>query len=132
MSEEFYKTTQYHSTYSFDFDTVADLTKRLIDTGIILIAEVDDKAVGMIAVALVPFMFNRNEKFAAEVVIWVDKEHRSSTLGMQLIKRADKLRLLRDYKAMQLARLSTSPEIVGALYEHLGFPVSEICHTRTS
>lgn len=132
MSMEFYPLTSYSKYAPFDLETVQELTVNIVQHGIYLVGELDGKIEGMLAVTLVPFIFNKNITTAHEVVLWVNPSAQKSGIGRALVKRADELRLLRGVKAFQMVRLSISPAILDDVYVSLGFQPSEFCFTKVN
>lgn len=132
MSMEFYPLTSYSKYAPFDLETVQELTVNIVQHGIYLVGELDGKIEGMLAVTLVPFIFNKNITTAHEVVLWVNPSAQKSGIGRALVKRADELRMLRGVKAFQMVRLSTSPAILDDVYVSLGFQPSEFCFTKVN
>ena len=66
-----------------------DLLKTLeviSDTGIFLVAEKDDKVVGGVGGAVTPHPFAPMHLMASEMFLWVDEDHRNSTVGPRLLK----------------------------------------------
>lgn len=126
MVREFYQTTDYSKFAPFDEETVQDLTEMIILHHIFIVAtDEDDVPVGILALVLTPFSFNRNVLSCVEVVWWVKSEFRKSSYGVDMIRYADNIRKLRGATHFQLARLNTSPEVVDSIYERLGFTFSE-------
>lgn len=130
MSREFYPQTDYIKFAEFDETTVKILTENIIEHGIYLVGEQEGKIVGMLALILVPFMFNSNIISCHEVVWWVDPNARKSSIGIELIKRGDSIRKLRGAKSFQMMRLATSPEFLDEVFLNLGFKPSEFCFTK--
>ena len=66
-----------------------DLLKTLeviSDTGIFLVAEKDDEVVGVVGGIITPHPYAPMHLLGTEMFLWVDKEHRKSTVGPRLLK----------------------------------------------
>lgn len=126
MVREFYATTDYAKFAPFDEETVLALTEMITFHHICIVAtDENDVPVGILALVLTPFSFNKNILSCVEVVWWVKTEFRRSAFGVDMIRYADSIRKLRGATHFQLARLNTSPEVVDSIYESLGFTFSE-------
>ncbi len=53
----------------------------LIDTGVMLLAEIDGTVVGMVGLVIAPFFFNRSRITAHEVVWWVHPDAQGRVPG---------------------------------------------------
>ena len=126
MSREFYNTTDYAKFAPFDEGTVLDLVESVVFHGIFVVGtDNNDVPVGILGFVLTPFIFNRNILSCVEAIWYVKEDFRKSTMGIGMIRYADKLRKLRGAKHFQLARLNTSPECLDKILEKLGFNFSE-------
>lgn len=130
MSRKFYETTNYAKTTPFDADTVWDLAEMLASTSVMLIAECEGVAVGMIGVLIAPDLFNRNHLTSTEIVFWVDPNFTGQSLGKKLLRAADEARKARGARKFQMVALATSPPQVAMMYEREGFTLSETSHTK--
>lgn len=125
MSKKFYPTTPYAAHVHMDDESVNVLTRLLIDSGIMLIAEVNGKTAGMIGMAVFPFMFNHNLTAAGEVVWWVEEEYRNSQVASALMYAMEKECRDAGVDYITMLALSTSPPQAGAMYKRLGYAVTE-------
>lgn len=126
MVREFYATTDYAKFAPFDEDTVQALAELITFQHIMIVATDDsDTPIGLLALMLSPFPYNRNILSCVEVAWWVKSEFRKSSFGVDMIRYADNIRKLRGATNFQLARLNTSPEGLDSVYESLGFTFSE-------
>lgn len=131
MSEAFYPTTKYAVRAPFDAPSTAVLAQRLIEHGIMLVAEVEGKVVGMVGLVVGPFMFNISVNGAYEIVWWVEPEHQGSRIGYQLLKQVEEeAKQFENVVLIQMASLATSPPQVAKLYEKLGYVQSETLFTK--
>lgn len=131
MSDKFYATTKYSEHAAFHPPTVWVLAERLIDHGIMLVAEVDGKVVGMVGLIVTPFMFNIEVNGAYEIVWWVEPEQQGSRVGYELLKAVEPAaKEFENVVLIQMASLATSPPQVAKLYEKLGYVQSESLFTK--
>ena len=130
MSAKFYDTTEYNAHFPFDRESVERLCELLIDQGVLLIATMDEKPVGMIGLIVAPFMFNHGFLAAHEVVWWVDPAVQGLGVGSGLLQFAERHCRERGAKTMQMVTLSNSPEVASAAYLRAGFRHSETCFTK--
>ena len=124
MSRIFYATTDDARYVPFCEDTVFGLASMLVDSHIMLIAEIDCEAVGMIGAYVSPGMFNASATGAHEVVWYVSPSHRGSGIGGDLLKAADAERKERGCWKFEKATLATSPPIAAEILLKAGFSPS--------
>lgn len=81
----------YHDSGSLDIN-VADentamriLTMILAGAGTALVAEKDNKLVGMLLAFKAPFLWDNSKYTMNEIAYWVEPEHRGSTAGYRLL-----------------------------------------------
>lgn len=128
--KRFYQQTSYSKVAPFCNETVANLTEHLIKTGIMLLATHEGKLIGILGLAITPFIFNSNYLSCTEVIWYVDPEHQKSGIGVELIQRADKIRQLKGCASFQMVRLEESPAKLDELFLKLGFKPTEYCFTK--
>lgn len=131
MSQRFYATTSYADFAPMCPETVSRLAATLIDTGVMLVAEADDDIlVGMVGLFVAPFLFNNSETTAHEVVWWVAPSEQGLGVGQKLLAAIEPACLARGAKAIQMVHLHNSPPQAGALYEKLGYRMTESYYTK--
>jgi GNAT superfamily N-acetyltransferase len=130
MSAKFYATTSYRTFASMDEETVADLVRTLIDTGVMLVAEDAGELVGMAGLFVAPFMFNRQRTAAYEVVWWVNPSDQGAGAGKGLLVAIDAACRAKGCAIVQMVTLSTSPPQAAAIYERMGYAHSETSYTK--
>lgn len=74
MARTFYAATEFRHFAPFDAESVGTLAAALIDSGIVLVADAGSHLCGVIALAVAPFMFNRDLRAAHEVIRWADAD----------------------------------------------------------
>lgn len=130
MSAKFYATTSYRGFANMDEDTVADLVRTLIDTGVMLVAETRGQVIGMAGLFVGPFLFNRHHLGAYEVVWWVNPDDQGAGAGKALLASIDEACRAKGCTYIQMVTLSTSPPQAGAIYQRLGYQHSETSYTK--
>lgn len=131
MSAKFYPSTSYASACAMDADTVADLTRMLIDSGVMLVAESSDGAVvGMVGLYVGPFVFNRHVRSAHEVVWWVEPTAQGAGVGRALLDAVEPACIESGASIIQMLHLENSPPQAAALYERMGYRRTEVCFSK--
>jgi L-amino acid N-acyltransferase YncA len=131
MARAFYATTEYTTSAPMCDETVEGLANWMIESGVMLVAETEDGAVvGMVGLAVAPFMFNRAITSAHEVVWYVDTAARNSGAGRALLAAIEPACAARGISRVQMVHLTNSPAEAAALYERMGFHLSESCYTK--
>jgi GNAT superfamily N-acetyltransferase len=131
MSERFYATTSYNQWAPFNADTVEALAATLTESHVMLIAEHDGEAVGMVGLFVAPFTFNADRIGAYEVVWWVEPEGRATGAGKALLAAIQPACEARGCHSIQMVHLNNSPPQAAMLYERAGFTHTESSFTKT-
>ena len=132
MSRAFYETTQYAAMTPMNDETVAALSRALLESHVLLIAEIEPgESVGMIGLFVAPFLFDASVTTAHEIVWWVSPALGGHGLGRRLIEAAIAACRERGAAAIQMVHLPSSPPQAAGLYEKLGFVHSESSYTLT-
>ena len=127
MGARFYATTSYAGVTPYCEESIGNLVGGLIETGIFLVAERGGELVGMVGLAVAPFLFNNAINGAYEVVWWVNPEQRGSVLGMHLLRAIEPAAKAKGCRLIQMVRMANSPPQADALYMRQGY-----AHTETS
>lgn len=130
MSRQFYATTSYAEWADFDAETVANLAESLMTNHVMLVADVDGKAAGMVGLFVAPHMFNVNVRAAYEVVWWVDPNAQGAGVGRALLAAIEPACIAKGAKAIQMVHLHSSPPQAAAIYERMGFTHTESSFTK--
>jgi N-acetylglutamate synthase-like GNAT family acetyltransferase len=85
---------QYRNETPLDFLRDADdaeyitqmLTELIAGRGIVLLAEIDDKSVGMMIAAVMPSIWSPKHFVLTEFAYWVEPENRGGTAGYRLLR----------------------------------------------
>lgn len=130
MGERFFVTTEYTAFSGYDELSADAIGRMLIEHGVLLVAEVGDRVVGMVGLMVAPFLFNHSLKTAHEVMWWVDEDMRDKGAGIALLRAVEPACRGKGAVAIQMIHLSNSPPQASALYERLGFGHSESSYTK--
>ncbi len=130
MSRSFYATTAYAALTPMCEKAVSATAGMLIDSGVLLVAEVDGDLVGMVGLAVMPFTFDHDVTIAAEVVWWVEPDAQGAGIGLALLEAVEPACREAGADAIQMMTLATSPPHAAALYERLGYRHSESSFTK--
>ena len=130
MSACFYETTSYARFAGFCPDSVAALAAPLVDGGVFLIAEHDGTAVGMVGLIVAPFMFNNAYRVDYEVVWWVNPDAQGQGAGKALLAAIEPACKEAGCTAVVMVHLHNSPPQAAALYERMGFGLTETSYTK--
>lgn len=132
MSKKFYAHTSYYQISKIDLneEDVSALARHLISSGIMNIAELDGKVIGMIGVILIPFMFNADHVHAGEVVWWVEPEVQAVGVGKALLASVEAPAKAAGVTHIQMVDLVTSGSHVAKLYESFGYQLTERSYTK--
>jgi len=127
MARAFYATTHYGDIAPMDDDTVCDLIRHCTENGILLVAQVagTNALIGMAALVLVPFTFNRNVRIAAEVAWYVMPNHERNGAGALLEEAARAEAKNKGAVMMSMYALETSPPHVNDYYLRIGYIAGE-------
>lgn len=130
---QFWSETRYFAQgVEYDLDTVIAMTYHLLDEGVVLFAEDEaGEVVALMLVIIAPFLMNANYTTACEWVFYVEPEYRRSGLGAALMEEAEKILRTHGVKFFTMVSLSNvEPNGAGALYQSLGFELSETNYTK--
>lgn len=130
MSSKFYATTEYRHFSDMEEETVADLVRMLIETGVMLVAEDRGELVGMAGLFVGPFLFNKHKLGAYEVVWWVNPDDQGAGAGKGLLAAIEAACREKGCVYIHMVTLATSPAHAGAIYERIGYAHSETCYTK--
>ncbi len=132
MSKKFYAHTSYctASNIPMNDEDVEILAEHLINSGLMHVAELDSKVVGMIGLILMPFIFNSNFVHCGEVVWWVEPEAQSAGIGKALLLSIEAPAKAAGAVHIQMIDLISSGSHVAKLYEAFGYQLTERSYTK--
>lgn len=76
----------YPLEITYDETQLLQVLEYISDNGVFLVAEKDDVVVGGVGGALTPHPYAPMHLLGTEMFLWVDEEHRKSTVGPRLLK----------------------------------------------
>lgn len=129
MGHRFVSETSYKDHLEENPEQMKILAEQIISNpnGRILVAEKDQKPIGMLALILFPHYLS-GELVAGEVFWWVEPEARKGRTGLELMKKAEEIAVSWGAKKMQMVAPS---ERIGKLYEYLGYSHVESTYQRS-
>jgi GNAT superfamily N-acetyltransferase len=132
MSERFYPHTSYwlYSKIPFSAEGAAMVGMSLIERGIMNVAEIDGKVIGMIGVIFTPFVFNTAYIHAGEIIWWVEPEYWSTGIGEHLLESIEEECKATGATHIQMIDLPNSTLSAAKLYEKHGYILTERCYTK--
>lgn len=130
MACAFYETTHYTAWADPHPESIHALAQGMADDHVLLVAEKDGELQGMVALFVVPFMFNANVNAAFECAYWVKPEARGSRAGWQLLEAVAPACKAKGCASVTMVKLENSPPQVALMYERLGFVCTESSYTR--
>ncbi len=110
-----------YKIFNYDDKKIEKLISFLItdDSGILLVAESDNKLIGGIMAMVIEHFFG-HDKSSVDFVLFVEPDYRDSKTAMLLIKRY--INQARGKGAVDIGiGNSTGPATIGKLYERMGF-----------
>lgn len=125
MARKFYPASGYAEIGPMADVAPAGLAIVCMQTGVALVAERGGQLVGMVILAVTPFEFNVELEIAHELAFWIEPEHRGGMLAARLVRAAEDACRERGVRALRMAKLASSGDDVGRLYQALGFKPSE-------
>ena len=130
MASRFYAQTHYAQIVPLADESAAGLALLLIEQGVVLVAEHEGEAVGMVALFLEPFLFNVSRMVATELAWWVDPEARTTGAGQALLEAIEPACRERGVHLVRMMTLEGSPAHAAALYARRGYSPTEHAYTK--
>ena len=90
MGYRFLIESGYINTCGFNVDDAVSTARSIINTGILLILEKENRMIGMIGGVLSPYPWNKNKIAAAEIAWWVKPEERGNRGSILLVDKFEK------------------------------------------
>jgi GNAT superfamily N-acetyltransferase len=133
QGREFWKSTRYsiadHRPYRPD--AVATLCEWLMEEGgfIVVLVDDDDVVRGHGLVAVTPFLFDPDIWSAMELAYYIDPDYRGH--GTRLLYAMEDEARRRDAEYLSMITMESSmPEVVGGIYNKLGYSKNETVFTK--
>jgi len=125
MAQRFFPTSGYSRIAPMPDTQAAGLALITMDSGVMLVAEVDGVLQAMAALHVEPFIFNPHVTIAQEIVFWIEPEHRGGLLAARMLRAIDEACRKRGAQVVRMATLPSSPEAAEKLFERSGYALSE-------
>lgn len=130
MSEKFYPQTAYINLTPFNANAAATLASALIDNGIMLVAEIDQKVIGMVGLVICPFPFDPDKLGAYEIIWWVEPEYQAKGVGKELLQAIDPAAKQAGAEFIHMVCMANSPIAAAAAYIKSGYDHTEMSFTK--
>lgn len=130
MSEKFYPQTPYINLAPFNPEAAASLATMLIESGIMLVAEVDGEVVGMVGLVVTPFPFEPSLIGAYEIIWWVEPAAQDQGIGRALVEAIDGEARKHGCSYVHMVCMANSPPQAAALYFKCGYDHTEMSFTK--
>lgn len=125
MARRFFPESGYARIAPMPDAQAAGLALITMDSGIMLVAEVDGTIAAMACLHIEPFLFNPAVTIAQELVFWIEPEFRGGMLAARMLRAIEERCNKRGVRVIRMATLPSSPEAAAQLYERSGFALSE-------
>lgn len=103
------------------------LVEQVLTLGVVLVAEMEDQLVGMIALVALEHPFS-GEPFGDELVWWVEPTHRGHTVGPHLLDMAEAW--ARSKGLTMLKMVAPAGSNLGSFYERMGYRAVETAYSK--
>ena len=130
MACAFYQSAHYTQWAPPDEASMRAQAESMVNDHVLLVADAGARVVGMVALFVVPFMFNVNVRAAFEAAFWVDPGARGSRAAWQLLQAVEPACKARGCASVSMTLLESSPPLVQRMYERLGFTKTETSYTK--
>lgn len=129
LSAEFWLHTQFSEP--FDAEHTRNMVQLAHDHKLLAVVEVDSHIVGFCAGVCAPLMASPHAIAGTELAWWVDPDHRGGKNGIALLQFMEQLAKDAGVKYWTMVTMESSmPEIVGRMYEKMGYQKSETSYTK--
>ena len=134
LGEKFWKETPYFAMgRDYNKRNCGDLLFGIMLNGngfIAVLADDEDKAVGVGFGMVAPFIFNHSYKQALELGFYIDPDHRGEW-GMKLLQAMEKYAKEAGAEIMSMITMETgTAERAGHIYEKMGYSKNEVVYTK--
>jgi GNAT superfamily N-acetyltransferase len=127
MVGHFITQTSYRVLFKFKPDAIAELAAKVLQIGIVLVADVDGVVVGMIAAFPIEEPIGR-QRLVDELAWWVEPDYRRGSIGPRLLGALEKWAR---QKGLTLCKMIAPVESdVGRFYARLGYRPVETAYVK--
>lgn len=130
LAEKFYNSTEFAVPVPFDIPSILEFYIGLLQGGVVFMAELDGKAVGMLGAHIQPFHLNQNHLVCSEAMWWVEPEARGLSVAGDLVRAMEAAADEAGCTIKILSMLKTSPAFVEQYYESLGYRKAEMAFIK--
>ena len=126
MANRFIAFAPHLSLIKHSADDIVNTVKSVLESGIIFVIDVDGKAVGVLAAMMTSVWYSPSTKLAAEIMWWVNEEHRGTIASIKLLRTYEKWALDNGANLIAMSDLVIEgQEPVGTTLNRLGYEMSE-------
>jgi GNAT superfamily N-acetyltransferase len=126
MGRKFWSQTAYAPHVIYCPDSIAGSALQMMDTGLLLVADVDGVAVGAVGLMTTPLYANRDVLAAAELYWYVEPEHRDNGAGRALLAAIENAARDAGVKVLGMMALeAVEPDKAAAIYKLMGYVPAE-------
>ncbi len=129
MSAEFWQNTIYDD--DFCYDSVYRMVSGCYDYNLLIVAEKEGELVGFVAGVEGKLLANHSVKIGAELAWWLNPSARGGSLGVKMLKAAEKQAKDNGIKYWSMMYMESSmPEQIRKIYEKMGYQLAETTYVK--
>jgi GNAT superfamily N-acetyltransferase len=114
-----------------DEESILKTFEVLVDNHIMLVAIVDGEIIGTILSTIGPMDFNYSQKMATEIVWFVAKEHRNTSVGIKLFREYEKACIEEGANFIAMGYMENlQPDKLRQFYEKRGYKNTQTQYIR--
>ena len=126
MANRFIAFAPHLSLIRHSADDIVNTVKSVLESGIIFVIDVDGRAVGILAAMMTSVWYSPSTKLAAEIMWWVNEEHRGTIASIKLIRTYENWAREQGAQIIAMCDLVIKGhEPVGTTLNRLGYEMSE-------
>lgn len=129
MGRKFYESLPYKDV-AYDEASAARWLAFMRKAGVLLVAELDGKPIGMAGGLYSPFVFNDNHLVGAEILFWVEPEHRQAKIGSALLAALEDDAHSRGAIRWSMIAIEGTQDRIGKIYEREGYTLHEHTYAK--
>ena len=130
LAEKFYNSTEFSKSMPFHIPSILEFYISLLQGGVVLMAEMDGKAVGMLGAHMLPFHLNQEHLVCSEAMWWVEPEATGLSVAGDLVRAMEAAADEAGCTIKILSMLNTSPAGLETYYEGLGYRKTEMAFIK--
>lgn len=129
LSAEFWRHTMFSEPFEPEHTEL--MVQMASDHGLLAVLEMDSEVVGFAAGVASYLMGSTQAKCGTELAWWVSPSHRHGKNGVALLLFMERLAKEQGIKYWTMVSMQSSmPDYVNALYEKMGYALSETSYTK--